>query len=54
MSISWNSTHTALMVAGAITITAITTHTPLTEIAFVVGPILAYAGIREYKRAKTA
>lgn len=50
--LTWNSTHTALVVAGAITITAINTHLPLSEVAFVIGPILAYAGIREYKRTK--
>ena len=50
MTFSWNSTHTAIVTAGAITITAIQAHLSLVEIAFVVGPLLAYAGIREAKR----
>ena len=50
MTFSWNSTHTALVCATAITITAITAHLPLVDVALVVAPILAYAGLREAKR----
>ena len=50
--INWNSTHTALICATAITITAIQTHLVLTDVVLIVAPILAYAGIREAKRIK--
>lgn len=52
MTFSWNSTHTALVCATAITITAMTQHLALTDVVLVVAPILAYAGIREAKRIK--
>ena len=52
MTFSWNSTHTALVCATAITITAIQAHLSLIDVSLVVAPILAYAGIREAKRLK--
>ena len=42
-----NSTHIALLVAGAISVSAIFTRTPISDVVLILTPILGYAGIRE-------